>query len=47
MRTYEVHFTISGRAFRETVTAANISQARTLLITRYPGARITSIREIG
>jgi len=46
MCTFEIHFLINGKYYQELVTAANSYQARQLLQTRYPEAKIQSIRKV-
>jgi hypothetical protein len=46
MTTFEVHFIFQGKAYRETITTTNSYKAKQLIWGRYPGANITSIRQV-
>ena len=46
MHTYEIHFTIDGKAYFDQITTINSARAKELLKMRYPDAKITSIREV-
>ena len=46
MNNYEVHYTVSGKSYKEVVTAENSYQARRIIQMRCPNAKITSITEV-
>ena len=46
MNTYEVHFRWNGKPYQELITTTNSFKARQLINGRYPGAKITSVREV-
>lgn len=46
LRTFEIHFIINGKAYSDQITTTNSARARELIMARYPGAKITSTREV-
>lgn len=46
MRSYEVHFRFNNRVYSEVVVTSDSIKARELIRGRYPGAQITSVREV-
>lgn len=46
MKTYDVHFIWQSKAYQELITTTNSFKARELIVGRYSGARITSVREV-
>jgi hypothetical protein len=45
MTTFEVHFIWNGKAYQEQITTTNTYRAKQLILGRYPGAKITSVRK--
>jgi len=46
MKTFEIHFIWQGAAYQEIITTTNTYRAKQLIKGRYPGAKITSVREV-
>ena len=46
MKTYEIHFIFDNRPHQELITTTNAFKAKLLIKARYPGAKITSVREV-
>lgn len=43
---YKVGFLIKGKCYYEIITTTDAARARELILTRYPGAVITSINRL-
>lgn len=46
MTTFEIHFIWQGRAYQEQITTTNSAKAKKLVWGRYPGAKITLVRQV-
>ena len=46
MKTYEIHFIWNGIAYKEQITTSSSYRAKQLIWGRYPGAKITSVRQV-
>ena len=46
MKTFEVHFIISGKPYKEVATGENTYKVKQLIRLKYKGAKITAIYEV-
>ena len=46
MTTFEIHFILNGIPYQEIIETTNTYRAKQLLLARYPGAKITSVRQV-
>ena len=46
MTTFEIHFILNGIPYQEIIETTNTYRAKQLLLSRYPSAKITLVRQV-
>jgi len=46
MKTFEVHYILNNKYYQELVTTTNSSKAHQIIWARYPGSKITLVKQV-